>query len=141
MRPLAPSDDDWFSWRWIAGAAAGGILIGGLFVARSAEGGALYFFGLAASCAAALAIYALIATAYGPAQLGPVGRLDPMPANGAVRWAVGGISGGIALWALFAAREGSGLVYEGGLGLFGVAVLYDFLLIKDWFDRQKNARA
>ncbi len=129
-------DRDWLSWRWIAGAVAGALVIGGLFLARGAAGDVTYGAGLVLSCAAALAVYALIATAYGPTPFDRLARLDPLPANGAVRWAAGGAAGAVALWALFTASGATGLAYGAGLGLFGAAVLYDFLLIKDWFDRQ-----
>ncbi len=128
--------DDWLSWRWIAGALAGGLMIGGLFLARGAEGGAVYAVGLALSCAAALIVYGLIATAYGPTPFEPLARFDPLPANGAARWALGAVCGGAGLWALFAASASTGFAYDAALGLFGAAVLFDFLLIKDWFDRQ-----
>ncbi len=109
-----------------------------MFLARGASNDAVYLLGLALSCAAGVAVYALIAASYDPSPFGRLARFDPLPTNGAVRWAIGGIAGGIALWALFAARGGTGLAYDAALGLFVTAALYDFLLIKDWFDRQRD---
>jgi hypothetical protein len=136
----AARDQGWISWRWVTGALAGGLVVGGLFLARAAAGETAYLVGLALSCAAAVGIYALIATAFGPTPFDRLARFEPFPANGAARWAAGGIAGGIALWALFAARAAAGFAYDAGLGLFGAAVLYDFVLIKDWFDRQRRPR-
>jgi hypothetical protein len=136
----AHREGNWLSWRWVAGGALGALAIGGLFVARLAASEPTYVLGIAVACAATLAVYTLIATAYGPSPFDEVAGFDPLPANGMWRWAAGTVVGALALGALFHARDRAGLGHDAALGLFVVAALYDFLLIKDWFDRQGRRR-
>lgn len=125
--------------RWLGGAALVLAGLGALFLAGGMERTGPYIAALVLFAFCALGVFALISTAWGGSR---VTRLDPLPANGAVRWAVGGVVGALGLVALMragAAVAGSADYYH-GLALFAVAVALDFLLLKDWFDRTTSHR-
>src|SRR3546814_14606129 len=64
------------------------VAVVGLFIARgAAAGNAGYFGGLAIFLFAVLAIFALIGAAYGP---WPMPNRNPLPADAALRWVMGG---------------------------------------------------
>ena len=85
--------------------------------------------------ACALGVFLVIGSAWGT----PVAAwFDPLPPHGAVRWTAAGVAAVVAVMGLFHARAASagGFSYGEGLALFVLAVAYDFLLLKDWFDRR-----
>jgi len=127
----------WLPRQWIVGALLAAGVIGGLFLARGASSDAVYWSGLILSGLCVVGIFAAISDAYEPL---PVDRIKSMPENGALRYVVGGIVGALGLYGLFRASVAhGGFVYDVGVSLFAVAVAYDFLLIKDWFDRSRTA--
>jgi hypothetical protein len=127
--------------KWILGGLLAIAAVIGLFIARgAAAGNAGYFGGLAIFLFAVLAIFALIGGAYGP---WPMPSRNPLPANAALRWVMGGAVALLAIVGLFDASgaAGTGFAYFGGLAIFVLAIAFDFLLIKDWFDRRdRNPR-
>lgn len=128
---------DWVPGRWMAGAVLAVMAVAALFLAHAASGTASYITGLVLFAFCVIGIFALISTLWGESI---VTRVDLLPANGAVRWAVGGLVGVIAILGLLhagAAGEGSAVYYQ-GLAIFAVAAALDFLLVKDWFDRQEH---
>ena len=151
---LPPSEDDgrgvrgappapagtWLSWRWVAGAVLALAAVAGLFVAHGAEPGtAGYAGGLALSALCVAGVFGLISTAYGRS---PLARVDPYPARGPLAWALGGVVAVAGLFGLFSAGAAAsdGPVYYQGLAVFGLAVAFDFLLMKAWFDRPRRVR-
>lgn len=98
-----------------------------------------YAAGLLLFAGCVLGIFALISTGWGPS---PLTRVNPLPANGAVRWAVGGVVGIVGFVGLFraAAVPPESIAYSAGIGTFAIAAGYAFVLLKDWFDRQDAGR-
>jgi len=127
---------DWFPKRWAIGAVLAAGAVGGLFVASAAGGGSAYAGGLVLFAACTLGVFAVIAGAWGPS---PLAWIEPLPPNGAVRWAAAGVGAIVAVMGLFHAQAASpgSFAYGEGLALFAVAAGYDFLLLKDWFDRRE----
>jgi hypothetical protein len=131
----------WLPRQWIVGGLLAAVSIAGLFLARAAAGDTGYWGGLLLFALCVLGVFAAIADAYDPL---PVERINSMPDNGALRYIVGGLVGAVGVFGLLrssgaAASASGGFAYYVGLSLFAVAVAYDFLLIKDWFDRNRTA--
>lgn len=130
----------WLPRQWVIGALLAAAAVGGLFVARDAATDAGYWGGLLLAGLCLLGIFAAISDVYEPL---PVSHLKSMPDRGVSRYVVGGVVGVLGIYGLLrssgAAAAGNDFVYYVGLSLFGVAVAYDFLLIKDWFDRSRRA--
>jgi hypothetical protein len=128
---------DWFPMRWLTGALLAAAALGGLFLASAAEGGAAYAGGLALFLVGVLGVFAVIGDGWGwrtPAAT----WVDPLPSNGAVRWVAAGVIAAVGLMGLFHARAATAgsASYSLGVALFLIALAYDFLLLKDWFDRR-----
>lgn len=126
---------DWFPTRWVLGGVLAAVGLGGLFVASAAGAGPGYLSGLLVFGACVLGVFALIGGAWGaPATA----WIQPLPSNGALRWVTACVCAVIAIMGLFHARTAmaGSAAYGEGLALFAVAVAYDFLLLKDWFDRR-----
>lgn len=124
--------------RWVAGSALLIAAFCGLALSRSSyedvsHGGSLLLF--------ALAMFGVFALFSGGYDASSKSRIRWFPANGALRWALAGVVAILALTGLFhaqAAVAGS-FAYYNGLALFLTAVAYDFVLLKDWFDRRSDA--
>lgn len=124
--------------RWFAGVVLLMAALGGLALSQSSyddvsHGGSLLLFTIAI-----LGVFAFFSWGYGAS---PQSRINWFPAHGTVRWAVGGVVGVAAIVGLFhaAAAQPGTFAYYNGLGLFLVGVAYDFMLLKDWFDRQSDS--
>jgi hypothetical protein len=126
--------------KWLAGAllALGAALA--LFVSALGPQPWHYAAGLLLFAGCVLGIFALISTGWGPS---PLARVNPLPANGAVRWAVGGLAGVVGFAGLFraAAVPPDSIAYSAGIAAFVLAAGYAFVLLKDWFDRLEAGRA
>jgi hypothetical protein len=131
---------EWLPRQWLIGVPLAAVAVGGLFLARDAASDAGYWGGLLLFGLSVLGVFAAISDAFEPL---PIGRLKSMPENGALRYAVGGIVGALGIYGLLrsseAGAEANGFIYYVGLSMFATAVAYDFLLIKDWFDRSQTA--
>jgi hypothetical protein len=128
---------DWFPTRWLAGGLLTAAALGGLFLASAGGGGAAYAGGLALFGICVLGVFAVIGDGWGwrtPAAT----WADPLPSNGAVRWVTAGVIAAVAVMGLFHARAAAAgsVSYGLGVALFLIALAYDFLLLKDWFDRR-----
>jgi hypothetical protein len=130
----------WLPKRWLVGAVLVLGALGGLGIAQSSDGATGYAGGLVLFATTTIGVFVLISTSYGPS---PLMRVQWFPRNGALCWALGGAVGVAAITGLFHARaaEPGGFAYYNGLGLFLTAAAYDFVLLKDWFDRQSGGRS
>lgn len=129
----------WLPTRWWIGALLAVVAVGGLFLASRAGGGDAYVGGLVLFAISTLGIFVTIASGTGAGLSGLLSRIEPLPPHGAVRWAASGAGAVIAVMGLFHARAAPAWTfgYGEGLALFALAVAYDFLLLKDWFDRRR----
>jgi len=124
--------------RWPAGVVLLMAALGGLALSRSAYDDVSRVGSLLLFAIAILGVFAVLSSGYGVFSKS---RINWFPAHGTVRWAVGGVVGIAAIVGLFhaTAAEPGTFAYYNGLGLFLVGVAYDFMLLKDWFDRRSDS--
>jgi hypothetical protein len=129
---------DWFPIRWLVGALLAAAALGGLFLASAAGGGAGYAAGLALFLMGVLGVFAVIGDGWRtPGATSDARWADPLPSNGALRWMAAGVIAAVGLMGLFHASAAAGSAsYSLGVALFLITLAYDFLLLKDWFDRR-----
>ena len=121
--------------RWLAGVVLLIAALGGFALSRSSYDDVSHAGSLLLFAIAIFGVFDFVSWGYGAS---PQSRINWFPAHGTVRWAVGGVVAIAAIVGLFhaAAAAPGTFAYYNGLGLFLVGAAYDFMLLKDWFDRQ-----
>ncbi|WP_366554986.1 hypothetical protein [Aquibaculum sediminis] len=134
VQPQQESRFDAQTMTWVRGGVIGVVGLLGLVVAAGGSGFA-YWGGLVVFALAVVSLFRMIGRAFDGQGDGSAARL--VPEAGVLRWIVGGLSGAIALLALFLA-SGGGDGYYIGVMLALAALGYVFYLIKASFDEYEN---
>lgn len=134
VQPQRESRLDAQTMTWVRGGAIGVVGLLGLVVAAGG-GGFAYWGGLVVFALAVVSLFRMIGRAFDGQGNGSAARL--VPEAGGLRWIVGGLSGVIALLALFLA-SGGGDGYYIGVMLALAAFTYVFYLIKTSFDENEG---
>lgn len=133
LQPRRESRFDPQTMIWVRGGVIGVVGLLGLVVAAGGSGFA-YWGGLVVFALAVASLFRMIGRAF-DGDSGTSARLAPEA--GVLRWIVGGLSGVIALLALFLA-SGGGDGYYIGVMLSLAALAYVFYLIKTSFDEREG---